>query len=482
MLRAFVRDSVIYGAATLVARGLALLLVPFYTRVLAPADYGLVDISTVVVTLVMLTVAFEISQALARFLPEPLTHDERVRFASTALLFAFGAYGTFLALGLVVAVPMGSLIFGATAPSGFIELVIITAAAAGLFNLVQNQLRWQFRPIAFALTSLVFALVSIAVTIYLVLVMGIGVRGVLAGQLAGTVVATVLAGWLARDVYRLTFDRQKLRMMLAFSIPLIPSSVGVLATMYIDRVAIRQLMTFTDVGLFGIGYRLASVVTLVMVGFQAALTPLIYAHYRKDETADELARIFRYFIALAVLMSLALGMFAGELLVLLTTPAYYGGAVVVPLLAPALLLSAMYVFTPGLGIAKRTGLISLVNIGAAVTNTVLNLLLIPILGIAGAALATLVSAALLFGANMILSQRHYPVPHEWVRLAAAAALGVGVYLVSTRIDAGGGPAVVLKMILLFGTVILLVALRLIRPAEISGFLRRRPDGPREKGT
>jgi O-antigen/teichoic acid export membrane protein len=254
--------------------------------------------------------------------------------------------------------------------------------------------------------------------------------------------------------------------MLRFSIPLVPSSIGVFVTLSIDRIAIKQLMTLTDVGLFGIGYRLASTVGLVMFGFQGALTPLIYTYYRKPDTPHALARIFRYYVMLALLIGLTLAILAPELLTVFTTPDYYAAAIVVPLLTPALLLSTMNIFTPGLAIAKKTSLIAVINIFGAVLNTVLNYLLIPIGGIRGAALANLISASIVFSAYMVSSQRLYFVPHAWKQVTLAVLCAIGVFLAGAQVHATFWAGALIKLALLAVATGLFVWLGLIDLAEI----------------
>ena len=470
MLRDFVRDSAIYGGASLLVRGLSLLLLPFYTRVLSTGEYGLVDLSTVFITLVLLTVALEIAQGIARLFADAAP-DERVGYASTALWFSIGAYGLFVAVALPFAEELSAILFGTRDHADLMRIVIVSSAPNGLFQLLLGQLRWRLQPMGYAAGSLTFAFVSIGATLVLVLVAGLGVAGVLFGQLIGSAAGGVVCFVLARDLYRLRFDRDKLAEMLRFSLPLVPSSVGVFVTLYIDRFAINQLMTVADVGLFGIGYRVASVVSLLVIAVQTAITPLVYARYRDPQTPAQLARVFRYFVGGALVLAVGLSLFAREILVVATTPAFYAGAVVVPLLAPALLLSAMYVFAPGLGIAKRTATQAVITIVGAVLNTILNFVLIPVWGIVGAAAATLISAALIFAAYMVTSQRLYFVPHGWGRLALATALAALAGLVGAFVPLPSGPALLLKALLLLATVGMVVRLGLVEPADLREGIR-----------
>ncbi len=466
MLRQFFKDSAIYGATSLLSQGISLLLLPLYTRVLSPTDYGIVDILTVFAALVNLTIALEISQGLARYFADAKTDSARTGYASTALWFTAGVYTLFAAIAYLSSAPLSQWLLEAQAREGIFRIAVLSLWGNGIFYLALNQLRWQLQPKLYGITSLVFTLVAMGVTVTLVLGFGLGVSGVLYGQLVGNSVGAALSLYFARHSYRLVFDWAKCKEMLRFSLPLVPSSVGVFVTLYIDRIAIKELMSLADVGLFGLGYRLSSLVSLLMVGFQGALTPLIYTHYRNPEAPQEVAQIFRYFVALALLLFLGLSLFAREILMLFTTPDYYGASVVVPLLVPALLLSNMYIFAPGLGIAKKTGTIAVINIVGAILNTALNLALVPILGIQGAALATLLSAAAIFLIYMAYSQKLYFVPHSWRRPGLAVLVTIGVVCVSAQVNLTLWVDIAIKSILVCITAMVFVSVGLVETGEM----------------
>ena len=93
---------------------------------------------------------------------------------------------------------------------------------------------------------------------------------------------------------------------------------------------------------------------------------------------------------------MGMALFSKEILQLFTTPPYYSAWAIIPVLAMASMLSKLYIFAPGLDIEKKTKTIAMNNIVSAIMNILLNILLIPLLGILGSALATLISATLLF--------------------------------------------------------------------------------------
>jgi len=252
------------------------------------------------------------------------------------------------------------------------------------------------------------------------------------------------------------FSVQKLREMLSFSLPLVPSSIAVYLALYVDRIAINELMTLGDVGIYGVGARIASVVALLMMGFQGALTPLVLQNYSNPSTPVELARIFRYFCAFALPFVLLLGLFSHELVWLFATPDYYGAREVIPILGLSTLIAGMYVFAPGLFIRRKTWVFAMINTLAALANLGLNVVLIPLAGIVGASFSTLTTAIVGFASFLALSQSLYPVPHDWVRIAAACAISGTIVFASAQIF-GSGATISIGEILVKAAVFVLAA-------------------------
>lgn len=429
MIRQFFKHSFIYGLSNILSRGVSLLLLPLYTRVLSPVDYGALDILTITGNFVNLLITMEISQGFARMSSEVETENDRTVYASTTLWYLVGVYALFTVVALMLVDWLTMLLMGSLEWSGIVRLVILSIATNGVFYLLQAQLRWSLQTRSYAVVSLVVMLVTTCSSAFLVLVLKYGVAGIVTGQILGVIVGGLLSYTYSRTHFRMVFDWGKCREMLVFSIPLVPSSINVFIAFYLDRIAIKQLMTLGDVGLYGVGYRFASAVSILMIGINTSLTPLIYNRFKLESTPGEIARIFRYFLMLALPAVVMIAAFAREALILLTTANYYAAWTVIPVIAGGILLSSMYIFMPGMDIAKKTKRISAINITAGLVNVPLNFLLIPYLGIMGAALATLCSALLMFTQYVYSSQKLYFVPHNWRRIVPAVLVSVAAITV-----------------------------------------------------
>jgi O-antigen/teichoic acid export membrane protein len=469
-MRALFRDTLIYGASAALSRGLSLIVLPIYTRILSPVDYGALDMVLVIGSFAILLVALEITQALARFYADADGPAAKRRMASTALWFTLAAYTAASTAAFAAAEPLAAWLLGGPAMAGALRIGLAGIAANGLFYLAQSQLRFELRSGAYAAISLVYSFAMVGLGILLGWGLGLGLLGVLWGQFAGTAIAAALGLYLLRSSYRFEFDGALLRSMLAFSLPLVPSALATFFTLNSNRLLLNGIQGLDAVGMFGVAARVGGAITLLIVGLQSALTPLVYAHFREKETPGRLARLTEQFTALALGCCLGLGIFAWEILALFVEARYRSAAPLVLFLAPATLLGQMYVFFPGIAIAKRTHLQLYIFAATAFVSVGLNWLLIGAIGLVGAAVATLLSSLVFIGLWAWTSQRLYPLPLSWSRIASgfvlfAAAAAAAVLLQASGLRLAWLIAAKSAVLLLFlaGT----VACGLLRPADLA---------------
>jgi O-antigen/teichoic acid export membrane protein len=474
LLKAVIRDSFIYGFASILSRGLAIFLLPIYTRVMSPADYGVYDLLVTLVALANLVVALEVSQGLARYWADTSEGVARIRFASTALLFTVVMYLLVCGLALSFAEPFTALFTGDVAYVHAFRLGMAFIALNGVYYLVLNQFRWELRSREFAVISLGYALLTLGFVLLFCLVLELGLEGVLLAQIAATLIGLLVALWRLRSSFRPAFDIEALQKMLVFSLPLVPSGIAIFTSLYINRFALIQYASIEEVGVYGLAARIAGLITLLILGVQTALTPLVYQHANDPETAGQIARLFSWFAALALLGCLGLGLLAGELVQVFATHAYAGAAPLVVILAPAMLLSQMYVFAPGIGIRKKTLYQLSVTLLAAAVSVLANWLLVPAFGMSGAAWATLLSSVVFLWGWFWVSQRLYPVPYAWRQLTLCLLAFIACVLAGRIIESLAQPmwlVLVIKTVVMLVLALILVGFRLVSVIELQAGYR-----------
>ncbi len=413
MLKRFFKDSAIYLIPSIISRGISLFLVPLYTRVLSPTDYGTFDLLIVFAGIINLTIALEISQGVARFYAESENLKQKMLYASSAFWFTLFVYFLFVVVTFMNSYSLAFLILGRNGLVPIFKIGMIYICINGIFYLIQNQFRWELKSKEYAIVSLINSLVTASVSIWLAYFLKYGLEGLLLGMLSGSIAGTLFGLFWLRKSFQFRFEFNHLKEMLVFSTPLVLSGIAVWLSQYIDRIMIKHYLSMEQLGLFGVGYRIASIVGLVMIGFQGALTPLIYNNYTKEDTPKQIADIFRIFITVALYFFMLLTFFSIDILKVFTTVEYYNAKSVVIFLVPAMLLANMYIFAPGIGISKKSHYLIWINLIGALINFLLNIILIPLLGIMGAGIATMIGYFIVFFMYMTISQKLYFVPHKW---------------------------------------------------------------------
>lgn len=424
MLGRFFKDSSIYAIAGMISQGIALLLFPFLAHILHPREYGALDILILVGIIVNLTVALEISQGLGRYLHEAHDQEDKKLYTSTAVIFTLGCFTLFTLAVLALAEPLSHALLGRYFGPGLLRLAATTWFVNGILYITCDQLRWRLRPKAFAAVTIAVGGATTAASAILVLGLHTGVSGAIGGQLVGVICGLLLTASLSGGIYHLRFDWTRCRTMLRYSIPLIPGSIGVFLNGYADRIAIQHQTSLSQVGIYGIGYRFAVMVGLVLVGFQGSVIPLVMVNHEDPDMPEGLGRVFRVFCMLGLATFMLVSVLAGPAIRILAAPSYYAAASIVPYVVAGTLLGGMGIFAPGPLLTQRTGIIASIWVCAGMLNAGLAFALVSPLGLTGAGIATLLSSAFSFVALMAVSQRHYPVPHSWGRITIATAFAV----------------------------------------------------------
>ena len=443
--RTFIEDSGVYLIPTLLSQGIAFFLIPLYTRILTPSDYGVIDMIKTFSSLACLVVALEISQAYCRFFPDAEDSNEKKEISSTSFTITLINFFLFLIICQLFTSPMSKVLFGKPGLDIHFRIGTLYIAMMGVSLLINTQFRFELKKMHYVYNSIILFLVTAVFSVLLAYVFKMGLLGMILALLIGQFSALVIGIWQQRLMNSFSINTKLLKKMLIFSIPLVPSGIAVFISGYISRIMINHYLSLNEVGLYGMGFRIASVSILLIAGVNRSLTPLIYNHYKDKETPLQIAKTFRVFIILALLLFYVLSAFAPEFLLILTTSKYYESSSTVIYLVPALFLSQMYVFFPGTEIAKKTTVVMWVSIINAILSVLLNWILIPSFGYQGAAVATLIVCLVVFLIYMRISQKYYFIPVDWFSINVSSIIVGCITFMMTLVDLGFYLNIVLKL-------------------------------------
>lgn len=189
---------------------------------------------------------------------------------------------------------------------------------------------------------------------------------------------------------------KNIREYLSFGLPTIPSNLSYWIVDSSDRYVIGILLGTTFVGYYSPGYTLGNIIIMILAPFSLLLPSVLPKYY--EENNIEKVKLFlnyslKYFLLIAIPAVFGLSLLSKQLLMLLTTPEIaLNGYMITPLVALSSLILGIYgIIVNILILNKRTKVIGILWIIAAFFNLFLNILLVPYLGIIGAAYGTLVA-------------------------------------------------------------------------------------------
>ena len=434
-LKELLRHSAIYGLGSIVARVIAVLLLPLYTRYLSPSDYGLIETLIALSAVLTALVAQAMKSAFFRFYFDSVEPARRLLVVRTAFWYVLAASTAVLIAGVALAQPVSWLLFHTRDHDGLVIAAFVGLWAALNYEQMTSLFRVEQRSTAYVAATLTNVALTIAATVLLVVVFDRGPLGVLVGNLTGTLI--VYAGLLAynRRALGLQFDRTLYRAMNRFGLPLVPSALALWLTNFSDRFFLVKLADAHEVGLYSIGVRIASAIILLLTAFRMAWPAFAYSIEDDREARRTYSFVLTYVVYVCCWLALALGLLAPWILKLITTTPFYSAEnVVAPLAFGVAAFGAYVVVQIGTGRARQTRSNWLVTGAAALVDVALNVLLIPPYGRMGAAVAMVSAYTLLFVAMAWRAQRVFPVPYQWRRVATLAAAAVGLTVVGKLLD------------------------------------------------
>ena len=377
MYKVLIKDASLYSISSVLARGLSFITVPIFTRILSPADYGALDLLSYFAVFFPLIFGLALDQGVARYYVASKDSVEKKATASSVLIY------TVIALLIVVlsAMPFSEILardwLGGQVDSSTVRMVFAYVWVHSVFLVLNNQLRYMFLAKKYAACNIGNTVVSMGFSIWFVAFRDMGVYGFFLAQTIGQSCFAALSFYYSRESYALIFDWSIFNRLLKYSLPLVPSTVAFLGMQYVDRYTINELRTLQEVGLYGIGARLASLVNLFLNGFHSAWYPMVMKTYQEEGAITKFRTVFNYYVFVTCSILVVISLFSEEILLLLTTNVFSEGYIVVPLLISSAILSSIgNYFSFGIQIKERSAIRLYINLCGLTLNVFLNIILV----------------------------------------------------------------------------------------------------------
>jgi O-antigen/teichoic acid export membrane protein len=428
----FARDVAIIGITQVLTSLGGFILLPLITKTLGAYDYGIWAQISITISLLTPMALLGLSMALVRFLSAE-KDPERIReglYSIIVFVLFTGSGISFLVL--LLSDPLAVSVFGDITTSPYIKAgsFLILLSALNQLALFYFRISQQTRTFA------IFTIFRVFGQLFLVLALllsGFGVMGVILAHL--TVDAALFVVAMVRIITQVGFALPKFTYLteyLRYSLPLTPNSLIRWITDSSDRYLIGFFLGVGSVGIYSAAYAIGNLVQLFISPIQFILFPTLSKLYDEGKSNDVkvyLSYSMKYFLFIAIPAVFGLTVLSKPLLEIFTSPEFVPGSSVIPFIALAGLMAGVFQIVINIThLVKRTQFNLVIHVIAAVINVILNVLLIPMIGILGAAIATTLSYLVMVIICTIVSFRYITFNLHWdfiIKSVAASGIMAG---------------------------------------------------------
>jgi O-antigen/teichoic acid export membrane protein len=426
-LRRLATTGAAYTAASVISKLIAVALLPLYTRYLTPADYGAAEVMFASVVAASIVIRFGVIEAVLRFYYKDGEDPARVVATSFATLFWLSTAAAVIAMPFAGALsealldPSSDPGSESIAPGLAVDITRISIVGLWVLTMMEFLLtlfRLEERARAFFVTTVLNVLAAIGLTVFLVVGEDEGARGLLLGSYASGAAFAIALVFVHRKRLSLLVDTALLRRLLRFGLPTMPAELSLYLLNFVDRIIIVRTVGLAEAGLYSLAVKFAQGVNVLVRGFQLAWPPLAYSIRDDDEARRTYAAVVTWFVAGCAFVVTGMWLLSRWLARALAAPKFFESYEAVGLITVGVTLYALYmVLVVILGRTGRTEFNLPATTAALAANVALNLALVPSLGIVGAGLALVASYVVVVALMYVFTQRLFPVPYEWGRLA-----------------------------------------------------------------
>ncbi len=421
-IKALSLQTLIYGSGHILARLVTFLLLPLYTNVFSPDEYAVVSLAYLFMGFMAVVLHYGLDAALMKHYI-PAGTENRKRFLTSAYLSFVISSVAFAIVMIILRRQLSVVLLGIYSPK-YISYIGLILMLDILWSVPMLLLRSEEKPLVFITFSLLNVILSLGLNLLLVLKFRLGVDGVLISNLWTSLIIFFLT--LPVVIRRIDLRLIALRtwkQLLRFGLPFLPSGIFAMIMEMTGRYLLKFMTDMETVGIYSAGYKLGMLMLLVVMGFNMAWQPFFLREGDSPAKRKLYARVASYVLALLGLVWIFLLLWASRIVRFpLGGTTFYGSefwssTTIVPLIALGYLFHAFYLLQlPGPFLTEKSHWVAYTRGAGALATIILNLILIPLWGAIGAAVAMVAAFCIISIFMYFVNRKIYSIPYEWGRI------------------------------------------------------------------
>ena len=384
------KNTIVFAIGNFATKLITFLLVPLYTNALSTEQFGIVDLLYTVCSFLIPVFSFNIVESVLRFsLDKKKNNNEIMSIALVSILF--------MIFTSLIMIPILGVFKNFAEYKFLLYLYLITFGSSQIFLV---NLKGQEKLKLYSLGNFLYALLVASLNIYLLLIIKIGISGYFLAYIISNILIIIygmIFGNIKEIIKNFHFDKKLFKDMTKYSIVLIPTTFMWWIMNFLDRIMVTNFVSLSANGIYAVSYKIPTILTVVSSIFTQAW--LFSAVKEKDSEDNEsyTNKVFEFLAFGTIVIGALLVIIVKPLFKIYVAIDYYEAWKYVPYLMIGyvfLNLSTFISTTYNVHKDSKGYLFSAVS--GAIVNCILNIILIPIIGVHGAALATMLSYIAVF--------------------------------------------------------------------------------------
>lgn len=432
-LKYTIKATIIYSLGGISIKLIGLILLPIYTGYLTTEQYGMWAILEVTSQILVIMVGLRLSTSMIRFYSSENDIEKRKKIVFTAFLASLLSILIFNLFAHPFVGSFSELFFDTNEFEQYFTFLILWSSFEILNRLVLDLIRIKEKPGFFIMVSIIKFTFVLFLNIYFIVVLDMGIEGIILGQLIGSVLLMLITmPFLFREM-SLAIDFGILKELFQYGLPLVFSGISVFVLALGDRYLVKLFLGYHEVGIYSLSYKISSVVKLVLIqAFQLGFLPIAFNIYSKPNAKRFFSKIYTYYAFVIFWFGLAVSAFAKEFIIIFSSSEdFYDAYLFVPWITLSICFFGLqYFYVIGMHYAKKTKIIAVITLIAASLNVVLNLFLIPRIGLYGAVISAIITSLVMIILGYQQSQKYYHISYEIKKVMIILGLSIMIYLLT----------------------------------------------------
>ena len=403
-------------------------MIPLYTNLLKPEEYGILELLTLTIDVISTIVGVGMAAAVMRFYYKYDEVEQRKSIVSSSLISSLVIMAATTLVSLLLCNRLTLLVFSSSQYTGYLRLMIISMFFSAGIEIPLVYLRAKQKSVQFVVISTIRLLLSLTLNIVFLVILHKGVEGILySGLISSILISTYLLVATLRDT-GIRFNLGQVMDILKFGAPLLISDMSAFMLTFADRFFLNHYRNLESVGLYSLAYKFGMLISVIfIVPFHQIWSARMFEIARQEDAKEIISKILSYFLMGALFISLGLSVMTKDILRLISNPSYWSAYSLVPLISLAYVLNGIiYVVGVGILVSEKTKFIAIATAIAMTVNLLFNFLLIPEWGKIGAAYSTFISYFVRVALIYYFSQKLFRINYNWKQMLQIGGIYCGI--------------------------------------------------------